>query len=91
MSRALAWICLALLASTSAYGLHLTAVAMAPASDAAHQITSATVTRKVLLVAVDPVTGDRAQAECDVSYDDFTSDMFLVDASDFRALAQNCA
>lgn len=90
MSRIFAWICLVLVASTTAYGLQLTAAAMVPSTDAAHRVTSATFTRRVLLVAVDPVTSDRAQVECDVPSYSFTSDVVLLDANDFPAVAQRC-
>jgi hypothetical protein len=90
MSHVLAWICLVLVASTAAHALQLTAAAMVPSADAAHQVTSATLTRKVLLVAVDPVTGDRTQVECDVPSYSFTRDVVLVDAKDFPAVAQTC-
>ena len=90
MSQLLAWICLVLVASTTAYGLQRTAAAMVPSAAAAGQVTSATLTRRVLLVAVDPATGDRAQVECDAPSYRFASDVLLVDANDFPAVAQVC-
>ena len=100
MSRLLAWICLVLAASTSAYGLQLTAAALVSPADAAGQVTSATAaagqitsttfTRRVLLVAVDPVTGDSEQVECDAPSYSFASDVIFVYANDFPAVAQVC-
>jgi hypothetical protein len=90
MSQILAWICLVLVASTSAYGLQLTAAAMMPSVDAALQVTAATFTRRVWLVAIDPVTGDRAQVECNILSYSFASNVVLVDAKDFPAFAQTC-
>lgn len=90
MSRVLAWVCLVLLASTTAYGLQLTAAALVPSAAAANQVTSDTLTRNVLIVAVDPVTGDRAQVECGVPSYSFASDMLLVDGRDFPTVARQC-
>jgi hypothetical protein len=90
MSQVLAWIGLVLVASTAAYGLQRTAAALVPSADAAPQTTSATWTRRVLLVAVDPVTGDRAHVECDMPSYSFTSDVVLLDANDFPAVARVC-
>jgi hypothetical protein len=90
MSQMLAWICLVLVASTMAYGLQLTAAAIVPSAAAADQLTPATFTRKVLIVVVDPVTGDRVQVECDAPANSFASDLFLVDANNFPAVAQVC-
>jgi len=42
------------------------------------------------IVAVNPVTGDRAQVECETPSNTFTTDVVLVDASDFPALARVC-
>jgi hypothetical protein len=91
MSRIFAWTCLALVASASAYGLQLTAAALAPSAASAQQVTSATLTRTELIVAVDPVTGDNKwQLECNVPVDSFASDVVLVDASGFPAVLQVC-
>ena len=90
MSQMLAWVCLVLVASTTAYGLQLTAAALVPSAAAANQVTPETPTRNVLIVAVDPVTGDRAQVECGVPSYNFASDMYLVDANDFPAVAREC-
>jgi hypothetical protein len=89
MSHLLAWFCLVLVASTSAYGIQLLAAAMTPAASPSH-ITSASLTRKVLIVAVDPVTGDRAQVECDAPSTTFTSNVVLVDPDDYAAVAREC-
>lgn len=100
MSQLLAWVCLVLVASTSAYGLQLTAAVLVPPAAAAGQVTSAPAaagqvtstkfTRRVLVFAVDPVTGDRAQVECDAPSTSFVSDVLIVDANDFPAVAQVC-
>lgn len=90
MSQVLAWICLVLVASTTAYGLQLTAAAMLPSVAEVDQVTSATFTRNVLIVAVNPVTGDRAQVECDAPPNSFASDVLIVNANDFPAVAQVC-
>jgi hypothetical protein len=90
MSHLLAWFCLVLVASTSAYGVQLTAAAMLP-SDSPSLVTSATFTGKVLIVAIDPVTGDRAQVECDAPSNSFVSNMVLVDPEDFAAVARECS
>jgi hypothetical protein len=91
MSQMLAWICLVLVASTTAYGLQLSVEALVPSAVAANQATTAKLTSKVLIVAVDPVTGDRAQADCDVPSNSFASDVLLVDASDFLVVSQRCS
>jgi hypothetical protein len=91
MSQMLAWICLVLVASTTAYGLQLSVEKLVPSAVAANQVAPATFTRKVLIVAVDPVTGDREQAECDAPSNSFASDVLLVDASDFLAVIQSCS
>ncbi len=93
LSHILAWICLVLVASTTAYGLQLTAAAMLPSAAAAsqNQLSPATVTRSMLIVAVDPVTGERiTQAVCEVPAYNFTSDVVLVDAADFRSVVGAC-
>jgi hypothetical protein len=89
MSQALAWICLALVASTTAYGLQRTAAAIMPSAGASDLVTSATLTRHVLIIAVDHVTGDRAQLDCDVPTN-VTSDVIVVDASVFADVARVC-
>jgi hypothetical protein len=88
MSHILGWMCLVLVASTTAYGLQLTAVAMVPSVAGADQVTSETFTRNVLIVAVNPVTGDRAQVEFCAPPDSFASDVLIVTANDFPAVAQ---
>jgi hypothetical protein len=90
MRQMLAWICLVLVASTTAYGLQRTAAAMVPSAAAAGQVPSTTVTRRVLIVAVDSVTGDRAQVECEAPSYSFASDVLVVDANDVPAVAQVC-
>jgi hypothetical protein len=90
MVRLLAWICLVLVASTTAYGLQLTAAAMVPPTAAAGRVNAGTSTGRVLLVAVDPATGDRAQVECDAPSYSFASDVVLVDADTFSDVAQVC-
>jgi hypothetical protein len=90
MSQVLAWICLVLVASAAAYGVQLAAAAMVPSHAAADQVTSATVARKLWIVAVDPVTGSRAQVECDGPSNTFATDLVLVDANDLAAVAQAC-
>lgn len=81
-----------LVAGACAYGLQLTAVAIVPRADAAdqHEVTSATGTRQVSIVAIDPVTGDHTQVECDAPANSFASDIVLVDARAFRAIASAC-
>ena len=91
MRQMLAWICLVLVASTTAYGLQLSVEALVPSAVAAKQVATATSTSKVLIVAVDPVTGDRVQAECDAPSNSFASDVLLVDASDFLVVSQRCS
>jgi hypothetical protein len=49
-----------------------------------------TLTRHVVIAAVDPVTGDRAQIECDVPAATFASDLVIVDANDFAAVTRAC-
>jgi len=90
MNQMLAWICLVLIASTTAYGLQLTAAALVPSAAEAHQVISDTPTRNLLVVAVDPVTGGRAQVECNVPSYSFASDTILVDSRDFPAVAREC-
>jgi len=92
MGQVLAWVCLLLVASTTAYGLQRSVEALAPSVAAANQVAPATVTRKESIVAVDPVTGDRSQLECDAASDSFaTSDVLLVDASDLLVVSQRCS
>jgi hypothetical protein len=91
MSQMLAWICLVLVASTTAYGLQLSVEALVPSVVAAKHVTTATFTSKVLIVAIDPVTGDRAQADCDAPSNSFASDVLLVDASDSLVVSQRCS
>jgi hypothetical protein len=81
--------CLVLVASTSAYGLQLTAAATLQSPDAANQAT-ATSTRKVLIITVDPITGEREQMECALSSSTFASDVVLVQAQDFSSIARIC-
>jgi hypothetical protein len=57
---------------------------------AADQITSATVTRRVLIVVVNPLTGDRAQLQCHVPSNAFARDVVRVEADEFLAVAQVC-
>jgi hypothetical protein len=90
MGQVLAWVGLLLVASTTAYGLQLSVEALMPSVAAANQVAPMTFTRKVLIVAVDPVTGDREQAECTAHSDSFASDMLLVDASDFLVVSRAC-
>jgi hypothetical protein len=90
MSHLLAWFCLLLVASTSAYAFQLTAAAVMP-SDRRSLLTSTTFTRKVLIAAIDPVTGDRAQVECDAPSNSLVSDVVLVDPEDFAAVARECS
>jgi hypothetical protein len=96
MRRVLAWICLVLVTCTAAYGLQLTSAALVPLVAAADpsQVTSDSVTRTVLIVVVDPVTGGkRAEVECDVSAFTFASDVVQVDGNswDLSAPTQRCA
>jgi hypothetical protein len=63
---------------------------MVPSAAAVDQRTSAPLTRKVLIVPVDPVTGDRAQVECDAPSNSFASDVLFVGANDFPAVARVC-
>jgi hypothetical protein len=44
----------------------------------------------VLIVAIDPVTGDRAQVECDAPVYSFASDIVVMDAGDFPAVSRLC-
>ena len=90
MSHVLAWICVVLVASMSAYGLQLTAAAMVPSAAAAEPVTSTTSSRKVLIVAVDPVTGDREQVECDAPSYSFASDLLLVEGNEYPADTHVC-
>jgi hypothetical protein len=90
MSHRVAWICLVLVASTMAYGLQLTTAAIVPSAATADQLSSATLTRRVLIVVVDPITGDRANVECDAPANSFASDILIVDADNFPAVAQTC-
>jgi hypothetical protein len=91
MSQLLAWICLVLVASTTAYGLQLTATAITASAAAASQVSTATLTRRVLIIAVDPVTGDRAQLECHVPSYTFANDVVVVHAKCFSEIARVCA
>jgi hypothetical protein len=90
MSQFLAWIGLVLVASTTAYGVQLTGAAMLPTAAAASLPTADKSTRDVLIIAIDPVTGDRVQVECHAAASAFASDVVLVDAKDFPAAAQAC-
>jgi len=92
MTQVFMWICLVLVASTSAYGLQRTATDMLPPAAAAdqNQVSSATVTRAVLIVADDPVTGAVTQVECDAPVNSFAGDMVLVDAKDLPGIASTC-
>ena len=91
MSQILAWICLVLVTSLSAYGLQLTAAALTPSAATYHGVISAASTRAELLVAVDPATGDdKWQVECQAPADTFASDVVMVDPSDFPAMAHVC-
>jgi hypothetical protein len=90
MAQILAWICLALVASTSAYGLQLAAEATLSSAGTAPQAT-ATSTRNILIVAIDPATGDRSQVECEAPASSFASDVVLVHANDFSSVAQACS
>jgi hypothetical protein len=91
MGQVLAWVRLLLVASTTAYGLQLSVEALVPSAAATTQVAPATFTRTVLIVAVDPATGDREQAECAVHSDSFSSDVLLVDASDFFVVSRACS
>jgi hypothetical protein len=90
MSQLVAWIGLVLVAGTSAYGLNVTAMTMLSSTAAAGRLTSSTTRREVLIVAVDPVTGDRAQMVCDAPANGFTGDTLLVNASDLSTISQVC-
>jgi hypothetical protein len=90
MSHVLAWICLLLVSCAAAYGLQLTTSVVVPPSAAADTAASAPPPRKTLIVAVDRVTGDRAQEECDVPISSYTSDVLLVDASHLPAVVRAC-
>jgi hypothetical protein len=94
LSQVLAWSGLVLIASATAGGLmQVAAAATGPPAGAVdqHQATSATVTRRVLIVAVDPVTGEHTQVECDAPAYSFASDIGLIDANDFPPVARVCA
>jgi hypothetical protein len=90
VSRILALFCLLLVASTTPYGLQLTAAAMQPAAATVDEPGPATGTRTMLIVAVDPVTGDRAQLECQAPSSAFGSDVVVVDAEYFSEIARVC-
>jgi hypothetical protein len=92
MGQVLAWMCLVLVASTSGYGLQLAAAAILPSplGSVQHPVTSASITRRVLIVVVNPRTGDRWHAECDAPPNSFASDTVLVDANAFLAVASAC-
>jgi hypothetical protein len=90
MSQLHGWICLVLVAAATAYGVQLTVVALARPAATPDQATSATVTRKVLIVAVDEVTGNRTQMECDAPVNSFATDVLLVDANELPASARAC-
>jgi hypothetical protein len=61
-----------------------------PAAAAVDPVVSTAPTRQVLIVAVDPVTGDRAQVECHAPANSFASDVIMVEAADFPAAEQAC-
>lgn len=88
--RALSWAGLVLVASTSAYGLQLTAAALMSSEVSVNQVKPETIRRTVLVVAVDPDTGDHAQVECGMLLQNFSSEMLLVRAEDFPAVAREC-
>lgn len=90
MSQILAWICLVVVASTTAYGLQVAADGMVPSAPAAAKVTRATITRRVLIIVVDPFTGDGVQVECEAPSDSFASDTLLVYANDFPVVAKVC-
>jgi hypothetical protein len=90
MTRVLAWICLALVAFTTACGLQLAVAAMVPPAASTPQFNSAISIRKVLIVALDPVTGERTQMECDALSSSFANDVVVVTAHDFPTVTQAC-
>jgi hypothetical protein len=63
--------------------------AMVRSAAGGDQLTSETVTREVLIV-VDNPAGDRAQLRYHVPSNAFASDVVLVDANEFLAVAQVC-
>jgi hypothetical protein len=85
-----AWSCLLVVASTAAYGLQLTVAGMVPSAAADTPATSVISTRSVLIVAIDPVTGARAQVECDAPANTFASEVVLVDGDDFPNVVRAC-
>jgi hypothetical protein len=89
MGQLVAWISLVVVASTSAYALQLTAASMLPAAAPADQF-APTVTGNILIVAVDPVTGDRAQLECHAPSGAFPSNVVVVEAMYFSEIARVC-
>jgi hypothetical protein len=90
MTQVLAWICLVLVACTTAYGLQLTAAAIVPPASAADRGAPVTSTRRVLILVDNPVTGESARVECDVPTSSYVSDVFLVDANDLPVVALAC-
>jgi hypothetical protein len=90
MTQVLAWICLVLVACTSAYGLQLAAAAIVPPASAVDRGASIPLTRKVLIVVDDPLKGEGARVECDVPTSSYVSDVLLVDANDLPNVAQAC-
>jgi hypothetical protein len=84
--------CLVLIASASAYGLQLVATAMVPSAALPdqYQVSSTIVTRRVLIVAVDPDAGDVTQVECDAPAYSFAVDTIVVDAHDLAGTASVC-
>jgi hypothetical protein len=61
-----------------------------PHAAAADRLTSATVTRKVSIVVVDPETGGRVHLECHAPSNTLGSDLVLVDPNDFVEVVRAC-
>jgi hypothetical protein len=90
MRSVLAWMCLVMVASVVALGLQLTTAAILPTAAALDEVTSAMSTRKLLLVAVDALTDNPAQVECEVPANSIASDVLLVEAKDFPTVSRAC-
>lgn len=89
------WLCLVLVASTSAYGVQLAAAPIAPSTDhyvtqqhaSALQATFRTPTVIVLIAGYDAATGDQMQVGCATTSDRVASDALLVKLKDFGTVA----
>lgn len=98
MRRVLAWICLVLVVTTSAYGLQLAAAAIVPTSaDDQSAVTeprgptlqqaATTSTHMLLIIGFDESTGERIQLECATSSDRVAVDALAVQLNNLGNVA----